>query len=101
MKSMRLPLVAIFFMTYFTGPWPPAPPGYATVLCALLFLISANVTLTLLYSLVYFMSLSRQWIAMMHNHATQTVISHLFNSHDAEVNKNKDKAKTGRLRRQQ
>ena len=29
MKSMRPPLVAIFFMTYFHragGPWPPRPP---------------------------------------------------------------------------
>ena len=33
MKSMWLPLVAIFFMTYFyraRGPWPPWPPGSAT-----------------------------------------------------------------------
>ena len=36
----------------------------------------------------------------MHSHSTQTVISHLFTSRDVEVNKNKDKAKTGQLRRQ-
>ena len=37
MKSMRPPLAAIFFMTYFHragGPWPPRPPpGSATGLC--------------------------------------------------------------------
>ena len=37
MKSMRPPLVAIFFMTYFYrtgggGAWPPRPPGSATEL---------------------------------------------------------------------